>query len=292
MSVAALGYMAINTGHMEQWHHILSDILGLQLRESRAASRDYKLDEWHHRLTLCASEEEGIAVVGWQLADEPALDAMAARLTAAGVKVAPGSAALCAERKVTKLYSFIDPASTMASEIFFGPLIDSTPFSPAKGISGYVTGEHGLGHVVYFVDNYAESHRFYTEVMGFKTSDFIIWDGGEKDATFYHCNPRHHSLAIMPPFDDIPAGTFNHLMLQAASINDVGVAYDQVRDEGIPLIMDFGKHTNDLTESFYMVTPSGFGLEYGCNSCTIGPDWLVRTFDAPMLWGHRMQPPP
>ncbi|GIR69680.1 MAG: hypothetical protein CM15mP74_09310 [Halieaceae bacterium] len=89
----------------------------------------------------------------------------------------------------------------------------------------------------------------------------------------------------MPPFWGHSTGTFNHLMLQGRSINDVGIAYDRVRDLGIPLMMELGKHTNDLTESFYLVTPSGFGLEFGCNSTRVGDNWQVKTYDAPMIWG-------
>ena len=56
--------------------------------------------------------------------------------------------------------------------------------------------------------------------------------GVKRTPLFFHCNPRHHSLAVMPPFADIPPGTFNHLMLQGRSINDVGIAYDPGQGSG------------------------------------------------------------
>jgi 2,3-dihydroxybiphenyl 1,2-dioxygenase len=289
MSVVALGYFAVGTADAPSWHRLLTEVFGMAVSAEAPGVRFYKLDEWQRRIAVYEAGEEAVRAVGWQLADEAALEAMAARLREAGVAVEPGTAEDCRERAVTRLYRFRDPASTMPSELFYGPLIDQVPFSPRAGMSGYVTGEDGLGHVVYFVEDYAAARAFYTEVLGFRTSDYIIWDGGEKDATFFHCNPRHHSLAVMPPFGDIPPGTFNHLMLQGRSINDVGIAYDRVRAMGIPLMMELGKHTNDQTESFYLVTPSGFGIELGCNSLRVGPDWRVRTYDAPMIWGH--QPP-
>ena len=48
-----------------------------------------------------------------------------------------------------------------------------------------------------------------------------------------------------------------------------------------------GKHTNDHTQSFYIITPSGFGIEYGANSRLVDKDWAVKTYDAPAMWGHR-----
>lgn len=288
MSVCGLGYVAVNVSDIDAWLELMTSVFGTELlpREDGTAV-DIRLDDWHHRMTLYKASEDGIAAIGWELADEHALHAMAQSLRDYGIEVVKGSEALIAERKVTGLYQFIDPASSMPSEIFYGGQHEMLPFKPSLGNTGYNTGNLGLGHVVYFVGDYAKSHTFYTEVMGFKTSDHIIWDEGEKDATFYHCNPRHHSLAIMPPFGDIPPGTFNHLMLEANSLNDVGRAYDVVLDKKLPVMMGLGKHTNDLTESFYLVTPSGFGLEYGCNGQLIGEGWRVKTYDSPMLWGHR-----
>ncbi|MEM1110681.1 MAG: VOC family protein [Pseudomonadota bacterium] len=291
MSIKGLGYFALTTARSAEWHELLTSVLGMQVNGEQDGARFYRLDGWARRIAVYEGEQEAVSAVGWQLDNDQDLEAMADRLREAGVELKRGSAALCQERAVTALYTFLDPISQMPSEIFFGPLIDQIPFSPGAGISGYFTGQDGLGHVVYFVGDYAGGHRFYTEVMGFKTSDYIIWDGGEKDATFYHCNPRHHSLAIMPPFGDIPPGTFNHLMLQGQSINDVGIAYDRVRAMGMPIMMELGKHTNDLTESFYLITPSGFGLEFGCNSLRVDDDWQVKTYDAPMIWGHQSPAP-
>ncbi len=62
--------------------------------------------------------------------------------------------------------------------------------------------------------------------------------------------------------------------------------YDRIRAMKLPIIMNLGKHTNDHTESFYFVTPSGFGLEIGCNSRTITTGWDTKVYDAPMIWGH------
>lgn len=286
MTVSGLGYFAIDTREVAKWHQLLSDVLGMGA-EQGAGVTFYRLDEWHHRIAVYESNCEAVRAVGWQLDNELALGEMVSSLEAAGVSLAPLSQMACEERRVTAGYRFLDPVSSMPTEIFFGPICEQLPFAPSGGISGYWTGEDGLGHVVYFVEDYERAKRFYTTTMGFKTSDRIVWDGGEKDATFFHCNPRHHSLAVMPPFGDIPPGTFNHLMLQGRSINDVGIAYDRVRDLGIPLMMELGKHTNDLTESFYLVTPSGFGLEFGCNSTRVGDNWQVKTYDAPMIWGHR-----
>jgi hypothetical protein len=53
-------------------------------------------------------------------------------------------------------------------------------------------------------------------------------------------------------------------------------------------MLDMGKHSNDHMQSFYVFTPSGFAIEYGFGGRHIGEDWEVKTYDAPMIFGHRM----
>jgi 3,4-dihydroxy-9,10-secoandrosta-1,3,5(10)-triene-9,17-dione 4,5-dioxygenase len=76
-------------------------------------------------------------------------------------------------------------------------------------------------------------------------------------------------------------------MLEVHDLDDVGRAYDLVRERGLSLAMDLGRHTNDLMTSFYVRTPSGFELEYGTGGVVIDDDvWHTATYDAPDLWGH------
>ena len=290
MSVSGLGYLGISATDIEAWRDLAVSVFSMEVIEKSEEQAFYlRLDDWHHRLTITSSDSDAVSYVGWEVQNEESLDSLAQRLNDYGVKTALGEAEQVSDRKVTKLYNFIDPASGFPSEIFFGPKLEMHPFSPARGIAGYRTEECGLGHVVYFVEDYAGSVQFYRDVLGFRVSDYIIWDEGEDhfDVTFFHCNPRHHSLAVMPPFGPFKGGDFNHLMLESRSIDDVGYAYDIVQDKGIPVMMGMGKHTNDHTQSFYIVTPSGFGIEYGANSRLVGDDWAVKTYDAPAMWGHR-----
>jgi biphenyl-2,3-diol 1,2-dioxygenase len=44
------------------------------------------------------------------------------------------------------------------------------------------------------------------------------------ELTFLHCNPRHHTLALVPA--SMPK-RLNHFMLQVDSMDDVGLAHDR-----------------------------------------------------------------
>ena len=48
-----------------------------------------------------------------------------------------------------------------------------------------------------------------------------------------------------------------------------------------------GRHINDKMLSFYMKTPGGFDVEFGCEGMTVEDDtWVARESTAASLWGH------
>ncbi len=283
MGVDSLGYVVFQVSKIAQWRALLERVFGMEPRP-RDGAIDYRIDSYHHRLTLIPAETDAVAAIGWEVATVAKLEATVAALRERHVVVTAEPAELCAERKVRQLYSFTCPMIGNRQELYFGPLVSHTAFTPSRGISGYKTGTLGLGHVVYWVNDLAASVKFYEEIMGFAISDFIAWD--DNDAVFLHCNPRHHTLALMKA-DPGPAGELMHLLVEAQSLDDVGYGYDLVRDMGIPVMIEPGKHSNDHMQSFYLQTPSGFWMEYGYGGREIGANWEIRHYDAPMLWGHR-----
>lgn len=150
-------------------------------------------------------------------------------------------------------------------------------------MEGFKAGPLGLGHVVLTVDDRDAVERFYIDVLGLKLSDY-----GSGRLAFFHCNPRHHSVAIMPAAMAHGRSRIVHLMLEALSVDDLGTAMDLCEQHGVPVLETLGKHPNDLTTSFYLQTPSGFGIEYGTGGREIDDArWEVRVYDKRDLWGHK-----
>jgi 2,3-dihydroxybiphenyl 1,2-dioxygenase len=288
--VTRLGYIGLNVLDIEAWKPILIDVLGFEPRPRLPGEPlQLRMDGRHHRFTLYPSSSNGVAYVGWEVDSREAFRALHETLVNNGLDVDDGTAEQKAERCVLELMRFPDPDGTM-QEVFYGGLEDSRPFAPSVPMSGYVTGEQGLGHMLVAASEPDVTVRFYRENLGFRLSDYIHWDVAK--ATFLHCNPRHHSLAVINPCFGTAAGQLNHIMVQANSIDDVGRAYDRVEQLGIPLILTLGKHSNDLMTSFYMVTPGGFAIEYGHGARDINDDhWEVKYYNSPGLWGHHLVMP-
>ena len=132
------------------------------------------------------------------------------------------------------------------------------------------------------------TEAFWRDILGMKTSDYIDLDfalPGLGTATFFHCNPRHHTVAFVEM--NVPR-FLQHFMLELNEFDDVGHTYYKCQDEGVPMSMNLGKHTNDHMLSFYLVSPSGFDIEYGYGGRLIDDSkWTVQKHIAPSVWGHR-----
>ncbi|MBI3304504.1 MAG: biphenyl-2,3-diol 1,2-dioxygenase [Deltaproteobacteria bacterium] len=289
-SVAQLGYLGLSVNNVDEWERFATQILGLQGNGRDAdGSLFLRMDEYHHRFIVHPTGKDDLAYIGWEVATEEALQAMAAQLTTAGVAVQPGTPEEAEARRVAGLLKFHDP-SGIASEIFYGPLVTfDKPFQSPRPISGFKTGEQGLGHFVLAVDDFDRSLYFYREVLGLRISDFVRFSpapGMMLNVAFFHCNPRHHSLAFwaMPQAPK----RLHHFMLQLNAVDDVGSAYYLCQDQKVPIVMNLGRHTNDHMVSFYLRTPSGFAVEYGWGAREVDDrTWQVQLHTAGSIWGHQ-----
>ena len=109
-------------------------------------------------------------------------------------------------------------------------------------------------------------------------------DGDPAWLRFFGCNPRHHSLAFLPM--PTPTGIV-HLMVEVENADDVGLCLDRALRRKVPMSATLGRHVNDLMLSFYMKTPGGFDVEFGCEGLEVeDDDWIARESTAVSLWGH------
>jgi 2,3-dihydroxybiphenyl 1,2-dioxygenase len=165
----------------------------------------------------------------------------------------------------------------------------STPFDSPLVPGGFVTKDQGFGHVVFVVSDLAEADHFAREALGFTQTDWMETDLGGMALTvrFYHCNPRHHSLAIGSLGIELPQ-KLHHVMVETVSQDNVGAAFDRAWGAGLPIANALGKHDNDKMFSFYVVTPAGFQLEFGYGARTVDEPWTEnRQYDRISEWGHQ-----
>jgi len=285
MRISSLGYVGVGTPHAKDFAWFGPEILGTPLWTEPDDGTVYlRTDERAYRIAIHPGERDELRYVGWEVPGPAALDGSVEDLERHGIPVQRASAEECRARHVESMAWFQDPWG-MRHEIYYGQRA-LLSFRPTRDISGFVTGELGLGHVVLAVPDVGEAVRFFVKVMDFRVSDFI---DVPFPLAFFHCNARHHSLAVGQPG---PVCGLHHVMLELRELNDVGTTYELVRDRGLPLAMDLGRHTNDRMLSFYVRTPGGFEIEYGWGGLLIDDaTWQVNRLPLPSFFGHRMVAP-
>ena len=295
-AIRALGYLGFSVSDMDAWKDFAENILGVSTHPREDGSMDLRVDDYSWRIRLypveSPAEKDELLFQGWEVGNAEELNQLRNNLTAANVAFEEGDKALANERGVVSLIRFQDPDGTNC-EAFYGPLqCTNKPFVSPKGVK-FVTGEQGLGHIVLVSRDHAAMERFYTEVLDFKLSDYInteVVPGRPLSITFLRCNGRHHSLALAP----VPIPTkVAHIMLQTESVDDVGRAMCDAKQAKMHESFSLGRHSNDEMLSFYVMSPSGFDVEYGWGALTVDDDtWHVKTHNINSAWGHEFKMPP
>jgi 3,4-dihydroxy-9,10-secoandrosta-1,3,5(10)-triene-9,17-dione 4,5-dioxygenase len=289
--IRSLGYLRIESPDPGAWREFGVRALGMVEGRGPDADAVYlRMDDFPARLVILPGERDRLLAAGWEVSGEDALTAVGRALGDAGIVVKAGTPEELAERRVAGLLRFDDPAGN-ALEVFAGAALEHRPVGSPYG-TRFVTDLLGLGHVVLPVPDDEASLGFYTEVLGFRLRDSMRMApelfgrpaGAPLWMRFLGCNPRHHSLALAP----FPAPTgIVHLMIEVASLDDVGRAMDRCAKRGTPIAATLGRHANDEMVSFYVRTPGGFDIEYGTGGRLVDDaTWVCRETTVVSLWGH------
>ncbi|MDH6288229.1 VOC family protein [Rhodococcus opacus] len=275
MGIARLGYVGIRTRLREEWANFLLDGFGIPLerRDEGGTTLDVaELDEFTYRFALYPGEDEGLQHVGW-VVDSPAeFGRLVDSVVDAGFKVTAGSEDELRSRGASAMSWFTDVAGFRVELALGMQRLPRREFDRGPG------GFRGLGHLVLAVPDIKATREMYEGILGFRLTDYR-----EPGLYFLRCNSVHHSIAIAQ--SETPA--LHHLEFEAPSLDDVGYRYDTVRDAGITVSAELGRHANDRAFSFYVRTPGGFQVEYGWGGIEVGDDWVPHDFSEGDLWGHR-----
>lgn len=291
MSIKALGYVRIATTRRDEWDRFLTQVVGVM---PGAAPVDgvavYRIDDRPFRFWIEQGSSDRLLAAAYDVGDSEALAVLRSRIVQLGREVTPGTPEEAAARGVAEFFATTDPAGN-GLEFFAGDSRDDAAFVSPVGVSGFVTGDMGMGHAVFAAPNFAECHDFY-KAIGFRDTDIPRFrfsddpaDPGMGFAFMHADNGRHHSIAIgeMP----VPPSGCVHLMLEMKTQSDVGKCYDRMRRYKVPESATLGRHVNDQTFGFYMQTPSGFDLEIGADPLVIDPaSWTPTAHLMPSEWGH------
>lgn len=283
MGVRSLGYVRLNSPDIEAWRRFGEDFLGMMRVEGAdPGSLYFRIDDFPPRLVITPGAEPGLAAMGFEVLNARDLDRVVADVEAEGIKVTPGTAQECAERRVTGFASFLDPGGNPV-ELFYGAVLDHVRVQTPLISSSFVTGDQGFGHVIVTAEDSEAEFDFYQRVLGFVERNTM------GPTHFMGCNARHHTFGVAPKPGP---GRLVHIMVEVASLDDVGLAIDRAAKLEVPMMNTLGKHTNDQMVSFYVYSPELHAIEFGWNGLRVEQEEPVYEITEGAFWGHTFTPPP
>ena len=288
-----LGYLGVEVPDVAAFGRFLTDVVGLVPGDDPATWRN---DDKARRIIAAEGPSADATFLGFDTAGPDAWTATVARLEDAGYPIGHATAEEADARRVDQL-AYIEAPWGVRVEVTHGLADADEPFTSPLVTGGFVTNDVGFGHLVFATTAYDESHRFVTEGLGLRQTDWVeteIVAGIELEIRFYHCNPRHHSLALARAPFDLPK-RLHHLMVEVTDRDDVGYAFDRAWNTGCTIANGLGSHPNDRMFSFYVESPAGFQVEVGHGARLVTEDWDEnRRYDRISTWGHQplQQPHP
>jgi 2,3-dihydroxybiphenyl 1,2-dioxygenase len=286
-----LGYLGVEVPDPGALGTFLADVVGMVPGDDPGTWRN---DRKSRRVIVAEGPSADATFLGFEAAGPDAWAATVARLERAGYDVGHGTALETRDRRVEQL-AWVDSPWGVRMEVTHGLAEAEQRFASPLVAGGFVTEDEGFGHVVFGTTAFEASHHFVTEGLGLRQTDWVeteIAAGIELEIRFYHCNPRHHSLALAHAPFDLPQ-RLHHFMVEVADRDDVGYAFDRAWNAGCVIASGLGFHPNDRMFSFYVASPAGFQVEVGHGARLVSEGWDEnRCYDRISSWGHQpLQPP-
>ncbi len=199
----------------------------------------------HHVVRLHKSSSDCVEVIALAADSRDDVDALHGKVVEAGCKI------IHEPRELTA------PGGGYGFR-FFSP--DGLPFEVSADVAklDMRTMERWEGmpvkisHIVLHSPDHQAMVRFFTDVLGFKVSD---WLGDFM--CFLRCNEAHHRIAILPG-----PPCLNHVAYDMLTVDDMMRGASRLRKRGTDMRWGPGRHTAGNNTFSYFCTPSGFAVEY------------------------------
>jgi 2,3-dihydroxybiphenyl 1,2-dioxygenase len=285
-----LAYLGLEVAEPDDLTPLFGDVIGLVRGEPTPdGSITWRNDDRAQRIVVRPGPAADAAFVGFEAVDDATFDAIVERLVEVGFEVTDGGADDRRERRVRRLVRTTAPWGVPV-EIVEGLETADRPFESPLVPGRFLTDDVGFGHVVFATTAFEDSTRFLTDGLGFARSDWLemeIMEGVTLTVRFFHCNARHHTVALAHAPFELPQ-RLHHVMFETRERDDVGAAFDRAWAAGLPIPSGLGRHDNDGMFSFYVQSPAGFQVEVGHGARVITDGWDDdRRYDRISLWGHQ-----
>ena len=216
----------------------------------------------HHVFALVPGDGHSLVQISLGAATPAAVDELTGRVRAAGMPVAKepgpiegpggGYGAVVQDPEGRRIEISADVLSHTAPP--------ERPFGPDR-----------LSHVVLNSTDLAAAQDFYTQVLGFKISDWYEDD----QMIFLRCNEMHHCVVLAPG----KWVSLNHVAFEVASGDEVMRSLGRMRKAGFDTVWGPGRHGPGGNVFCYFIDPMGNVIEYTAELLTIDDTWTPQVWE-------------
>lgn len=199
----------------------------------------------HHVVRLHKSDANTVEVIAFAADTRADVDALHAKVTSAGCRIVHGP------------HELGGPGGGYGIR-FFSP--DGLPFEISaeverldkRAMERWEGMPVRISHIVLHSPDHHAAVKFFTDVLGFRVSDWLGDFMG-----FLRCNSAHHRVAFLPG-----PPCLNHVAYDMLSVDDMMCGASRLAKRGTELRWGPGRHTAGNNTFSYFTTPAGFAVEY------------------------------
>ena len=180
--IKKISHAVYETPDLPQQTEYYTDVIGLTLVAGGKDEVFLSSTNEHHSVILRKGDKAACTALGFQIGANDSLDDFEKQIASHGVKTARKRDA---QPTIGDLVAFDDIKGTQI-EVFRAPEPLSHPYQK----NGIVP--HKLGHIAFHVSDVQAATKFYTDVLGFRVSD---WMGDF--FSFLRCGVDHHSINLV-----------------------------------------------------------------------------------------------
>ena len=223
INVLRAGHATFTTPDLEQQVAYYTDVMGLIVIERDKSRAFLATRTGLEAISLEQGDKSDLVRLAFQVAPDADLNAYAKELSGHGIKselrngISPGAA---------RALVFTDVKGTVIE------LYSDYTFAKDDGKPAVITPLK-LGHIAHRVDDVQKAVTFYTEVLGFRVSD---WHA-ERFA-FLRCGVDHHTVNFV--YDEKPQ--LHHIAFEVKDWPEIHRACDYLAKHNIQLVWGPGRH--------------------------------------------------
>lgn len=261
MRIRRLGHVALTTPDLDRAVDFYRRIVGLEVSHREEGAVYFKCNSQHHSLALYEGEAAGVHHLGLEVGSEEEVREAALLLQRHGVAITDENPQEPAQGPAIR---FRDP-SGFTLEIYAG--MEQVP--APTGSLGVMPRK--FGHFTAMTTDIERATRFYTEVLGFRVSDWM-----QRQIVWMRCNPDHHGIA----FIQADQNRMHHHAWELVDWGEIRAAGDHLLSNNVRILFGPGRHGPGRNLFMYYRDPDGNLIEFFTDLQQI---WDDDTYE-PLVW--------